>query len=213
VADVTGDGLPDIVVVPAFGGGPIIRIFDATTGQLTGFHQVFEGTFQGGLTLATGDTGGLGYSRVLVGAGEGGGPRVTLYDFKLNKSILNYFAYDSTLRGGVSVSMGVLPGGTGADIVTGVGAGGGPQVNVYDGGTGTLLGTRQQGDPGDRSGIGVRVANNPDGTGTAIFVMRRTSDGGSAEDPIDTSFVDFDALDSADAERRAREILGAVSAA
>ncbi len=211
VADVTGDGNPDIVVVPGFGGSSLIKVFDATTGEMIGFNRVFEDSFRGGLTLATGDTGTLGYSQVLVGAGEGGGPRVLLYDFKQGKTILNYFAYDSTLRGGVSVAMGVLPRGTGSDIVTGVGAGGGPQVNVYDGGTGTLLGSRQQGDLNDRSGVGVRVANNPDGTGIAIFVNRRVGAAGSSEDAIDTSFVDFTAGTKTATQQQIQNILNSGS--
>jgi cyclophilin family peptidyl-prolyl cis-trans isomerase len=192
VADVTGDGVPDIVVVPAFGGSPLINVFDSTTGALLASKMIFEESFRGGLTLATGDsTGALGYQRVLVGAGEGGGPRVSLFDFRTDTTILNYFAYDERLRGGVSVAFGTFPNGTGADIVTGSGAGGGPRVNVYDGDTGILMGSRFQGDPNNTAGIGVRVADT-DGTGPAILVNSKVGDV-FAEDPIDLSFVDFTA--------------------
>lgn len=191
VADVTGDGVPDIVVVPGFGGGPVVKVFDSTTGELIASKFVMDENFRGGLTLATGDTGDLGYSRVAVGAGETGAPRVVLYDFRQNATVRDFFAYDDTLRGGVSVAMAVLPGGTGADLVTGVGAGGGPRVNVYDGATGTLLGSRFYGDETRRDGIGVRVGD--DFGSPAIFVNRYMPDGTTAQDPIDTGFVNFNA--------------------
>ncbi len=209
VADVTGDGTPDIVVVPAYGGAPLIKVFDSTTGELVASKMVFEDSFRGGLTLATGDTNGLGYARVLVGAGETGAPRVTLYDFKTTATVLNYYAYDSSLRGGVSVSIGSLPGGTGSDIVTGVGAGGGPQVNVYDGATGTLLGSTQTGDTADRRGVGVRVGTSPSNpTANTIFVNRKFGSAGTTEDPLtDLGFIKFDAARTAAQQQQVQQIL------
>ena len=49
VADVTGDKVPDIVAVPGLGGGPVVRVFDGTTGGLTASFYAFEATFRTGL--------------------------------------------------------------------------------------------------------------------------------------------------------------------
>ncbi len=58
---------------------------------------------------------------------------MTLYDAVLNKPVLNYFAYDSTLRGGVTVDVAALRAGGQFQIVTGAGVGGGPVVAVWNG--------------------------------------------------------------------------------
>src|SRR5262249_45557110 len=83
--DVNGDGKEDIVAVPGVGGAPIFKVLDSTTGDVIFSRMVFEDTFRGGLFVSVSDVQGLGYAQVLVGAGNGGGPRVTLYDVKQDK--------------------------------------------------------------------------------------------------------------------------------
>ena len=103
-ADVTGDGVPDIVVTPGAGGGPVVKVFDLA-GNLLYSTMIFEETFRGGLNLALGDSANLGYAQITVGAGSGGGPRVSVIDAK-NRSVLqNYFAGNAEERGGVAVSL------------------------------------------------------------------------------------------------------------
>jgi hypothetical protein len=132
VADVTGDGQRDVVSVPAFGGGPFIKIYDGVDGSLLRTVPIFEETFRGGLYLDVKDALGTGYAQILVGAGFTGGPRVSLYDFVQDKVVLNYFAYDSTLRGGVTVFLTDLRGGEQFQILTAPGANGAPAVSVFN---------------------------------------------------------------------------------
>lgn len=132
VADVTGDGQDDVVVTPGFGGAPIIKVYDVAGTQVFSL-MVFEDTFRGGLYVDTGDALGKGYSQILVGAGITGGPRVTLFDVVQNKSVFNFFAYDQSLRGGVTVDMTGLRGGGQTQFITGAGVGGGPVVAVWNG--------------------------------------------------------------------------------
>lgn len=132
VGDVNNDGQDDVIVVPGFGGGPHIVVYDGKSGDLIFQRMIFEPHFRGGLSLDVGDAKGLGYDQILVGAGPGGGPRVTLLDAFTNKVLLNYFAYDSNNRGGVSVAMSDLRGGFQANIITGAGDGLAPNVNVYN---------------------------------------------------------------------------------
>ncbi|MBL8864074.1 MAG: peptidylprolyl isomerase [Planctomycetia bacterium] len=132
VADVTGDGQRDVIAVPGFGGGPFIKIYDGVDGALLRTVPIFEETFRGGLYVDVKDALGTGYAQILVGAGFTGGPRVSLYDFVQNKVVLNYFAYDSSLRSGVVVSLADLRGGEQFQILTTPGTNGGPVVSVFN---------------------------------------------------------------------------------
>jgi hypothetical protein len=171
VADVTGDGQLDAIAVPGFGGGPLITVYDGNTGNLVYQKMIFEDFFRGGLSLDVGDAKGLGYSQILVGAGLTGGPRVTLLDAVQDKVLLNYFAYSSANRGGVSVAMSDLRGGNVNNIITGAGTGLAPNVNIYNPfsvvgfETPTLFGTFIAGSATDKTGI--RIGTGPLTTDTA----------------------------------------------
>jgi hypothetical protein len=65
-----------------------------------------------------------------VGADAGAGPLVTI-TFQ-NGTYVSFFAYDASFRGGVRVAIGDVNGDGSPDIITGAGAGGGPQVDVYN---------------------------------------------------------------------------------
>lgn len=140
VADVTGDGQDDIIAAAGFGGSAMIQVVDGGSGNIVFTRMMFEDTFRGGLSVAAADLQGKGYAQVVVGAGRTGGPRVTVWDVKTNAQAFNYFAYDSSLRGGVSIDAADIRGNGFAIILTGSGVGGGPIVGFFDGfkaGTGT----------------------------------------------------------------------------
>lgn len=170
VGDVNNDGQLDVVAVPGFGGGPLITVYDGDTGKLIYQKMIYETHFRGGLSLDVGDAKGLGYAQILVGAGNTGGPRVTLLDASNDKVLLNYFAYDNKNRGGVTVAISDLRGGNQANIITGAGIGLAPNVNVYNPfsvvgfETPSLFGTFVAGDKtkttGIRVGAGPLIDNN-----------------------------------------------------
>ncbi|OWK43577.1 hypothetical protein [Fimbriiglobus ruber] len=141
VADVTGDGVPDVVVVPGAGGGPLMKVFNAETGAPELSRFVFEDSFRNGLTVAAGDVTGAGYAQILIGAGYGGAPRVQLYDAVTNTTMRDYFAFDPNSRGGVSVAIASLVPNGPEEIITGGVNGATPQVTVTDGANNVTLGT------------------------------------------------------------------------
>src|SRR5205085_287285 len=77
-----------------------------------------------------------------AGAGVGGGPRVRVVTLANAQASNNtgttatatndFFAYEESFRGGVTVAAGELTGDNLADIVAGSGVGGGPRVRVFD---------------------------------------------------------------------------------
>ena len=158
VADVTGDGVPDIVAVPRSGGGSIVKVFSSADGTLLKSIQVFEPTYRGGLSLAVGDLAGGGTSRVVVGAGFGGGPRVSVWDVPSGAIVQNFFAHDPARRGGVEVALSDLKVGGKLQILTGA-ADGTPEVGVYVGATAAKLALIPTGDTSVRQAA--RQAEQP----------------------------------------------------
>jgi hypothetical protein len=78
--DVNGDGVLDLVTAPGVGGGPLIKIFDGTTGSMIGAFLAYDAGFRGGVHVAVGDVNGDGFADIITGAGDGGGPHVRVFN-------------------------------------------------------------------------------------------------------------------------------------
>jgi len=137
--DVTGDGVPDVITGPGFGGGPHVRIFDGETGNLLSQFLAFEPSFRGGVNVASAFLTTDSFADIIVGAGATGGPRVKVYDGRNGIILSDFFAYDPSFRGGVSVAghgwSHQLVAGTdqsfSGGVITGPGPGGGPHVRFF----------------------------------------------------------------------------------
>jgi hypothetical protein len=144
--DVSGDGFPDIVVGAGPGGGPQINVYDTQllhqtrspeASLLVAFHA-FPASFSGGVRVAVGRLNDDHYSDVVVGAGPGGCAQVNVYDGEALRrgevrAIVQFFAFPTSFRGGVTIALGDVNGDGTPDLILGAGAGGMPQVNIYDG--------------------------------------------------------------------------------
>ena len=107
-ADVTGDGIADIVTGAGPGGGPHVRVFNGVTGDpiagpLASFYA-YEAAFPGGVRVAAGDLNGDGRAELITAAGPGGGPHVRVFDGVTSAEILGVFAFDPAVAGGVFVA-------------------------------------------------------------------------------------------------------------
>ncbi len=131
--DVTGDGKADVVTAPGIGIPGLVKVFDGTTGLQISQFQPYEDAFTGGVYVALGDIDGDGKDDIVTGTGFGGGPRVQVFRGGSFDSIVNFFPYEDSFRGGVLVAAGDVNGDGRADIVTGTGIGGGPRVQVFSG--------------------------------------------------------------------------------
>jgi autotransporter-associated beta strand protein len=145
VGDMNGDGFADIAVSAGFQGGPRVSLWDGKSlaslsfTNLTGDFFVFDPVLRNGAYVAIGDVDGDGFGDLIAGAGPGGGPQVKVFSGKslinfgpgFTSPFANFFAGDINNRGGVRVAAKAVDGDLNADLVTGVGDGGGNTATVY----------------------------------------------------------------------------------
>lgn len=146
VGDVTGDGVPDLVVAAGAGGGPRVAVYDGTSitsGQPTkpfGDFFMYEPELRDGVYIAAGDVDGDGHADLIGGGGPGGGPRVFVLSGDglmdgTSITVANFFTGDVKSRSGIRVSVADLDNDNRADVLTGPGAGPVARVTAFAGKT------------------------------------------------------------------------------
>ena len=135
VADVTGDGVPDVVAGTAAGAPATVRVLDGVTGSTVYSLGVFEG-FRGGVFVAAGDLNGDGKSEIIVTPDQNGGPRVLVFDGATGGQLASFLGIqDDNFRGGARVAVGDINADGTPDLLVAAGFGGGPRLAGFDGTT------------------------------------------------------------------------------
>ena len=115
------------------GGGPHVQVFDGVTHQVVRSFYAYDPIFAGGVFVAAGDVNGDGFADIVTGIGEGGGPNAKVFSGKDGSVLMSFYAYDPVFAGGLRVAAGDVNGDGLADVITGIGTGGGPNVKVFNG--------------------------------------------------------------------------------
>jgi len=140
--DVDRDGRAELVVATDAGSSPHVVLYKVAGGGLTAlvdFVAFDTPEFRGGARVAMGDINRDGVADLVVGAGVGGGPRVSVYNGtglakgQLARLVPDFFALDSRLRSGVYVTAADFDGDGYHDIAYSTGDTGGPRVRVVSG--------------------------------------------------------------------------------
>ncbi|RLS24872.1 MAG: hypothetical protein DWH70_06380, partial [Planctomycetota bacterium] len=182
VGDVNGDGYADIITGAGQGGGPHVQVFSGHNYSNIASFFAYNPAFTGGISVASGDVNGDGYSDVVVGAGPGGGPHVlAVSGFQLSQGtqvvLASFFAFDPGINRGVFVGAGDYNGDIVGDIVVAAGPGGGPHVKVFNGSGTSLIDTFFAYDINFAGGLSVAMADI-DNDGLAEIVTAPYTNGG-----------------------------------
>jgi hypothetical protein len=182
LADVTGDGVPDIIVASGPSGTTLpgtVQVYNGATRSLIASYTPLGG-FGGGLDVAAGDVFGNGHTDIVVGVQSGGWPVVTILDGSTGATISQFVTYTTSFLGGIRVSVGDVNGDGSADVVVGPGTGAqGLPVEVYSGasiaaGTPELLATLDP-FPSYTGALSVAVGNLSPGGDADIVVSTESS--------------------------------------
>ncbi len=133
VADVNNDGISDLIAGAGPGGGPRVIVFNGATNFTTVLQDffAFDPSFRGGVDVAGADFNVDGFADIVASAGPGGGPEVRVFDAKTLNVLTQFYAYDPSFSGGVTVATGETDGSGLSSLITGAGPGGGSHVKIW----------------------------------------------------------------------------------
>ncbi|HEY2785950.1 MAG TPA: VCBS repeat-containing protein [Fimbriiglobus sp.] len=111
--DVTGDGIPDLVVGSGVGSAPTVRVYSGADGSLVSAFPVFDSTMTAGVRVASAYITDDVYADVVVATGPGVPNRVQVYDGSsiihsttpqlIPGSLADFAPFGAGYNGGVSV--------------------------------------------------------------------------------------------------------------
>ena len=151
--DFNHDGILDLVTGAGPGGAPHVKVFDGATNAIISQWYAYPVSFTGGVFVVVGDIGNDGTFEVVTGAGPSGAPVVAVWNPYTGSLLSQFMAYAEDFTGGVRVAINDGNGDGIADILTGAGPGGGPQVNAFSFPNLDLLFSFYSGNPANTGGV------------------------------------------------------------
>jgi hypothetical protein len=160
IGDLGVDGTSEILVATGY-GTPTEVIALRKDGSRIGSFAPYDPVFTGGASISLCDLNGDGLTEIITGAGFGGGPHVRVFSHEGKPTGIQFFAYDESFRGGVSVSCQDITSDGIPDIVTVPGPTGGPHIKVF-----SAVGALQE---------ELFLSDFPRNTGLSAFILSHAS--------------------------------------
>ncbi|MCF7819922.1 MAG: S8 family serine peptidase [Candidatus Pacebacteria bacterium] len=155
-ADLNNNGSSEIITGAKAGGGPQVRIFNGQ-GQLLRQFFAFDSWQRFGVEVSGGDVNGDGLEEIVVSPDSNYRAELRIYNYQ-GELLSSFLAFPASFTGGVNLAVGDIDGDGISEIIVGAGAGGGPQVRIFNN-QGKLLGQFFAYDKNSRQGVRVAVAN------------------------------------------------------
>jgi len=174
MADLTSDGVADIITAPGDGAFPIVRVFDGSTGAVIRSFVAYPTPSSGGTYVAAGDVNGDGVPDIITGR-DGAAPEVRVFDGKTGVLLSSFLAYGAGV-GGVRVAAGDVDADGIAEIITSPPFGSAPEVRIYSA-AGVLRTSFMAYAPAFIGGVFV-AAGDIDGDGRADIITGADAGGG-----------------------------------
>ncbi|MFH0952108.1 MAG: FG-GAP-like repeat-containing protein [Patescibacteria group bacterium] len=130
LADVDADGTLDIITAPGAGVPANVAAWQYDSALITSFYAL-PLTNTVGVEAQAADVDGDGNIEIITTANTGGGPQVSIFDDQGTVE-KRFFAYQETIRTGVTVAIADIDSDGTVDIITAPGVGGGPLVSQFD---------------------------------------------------------------------------------
>ncbi|HZZ28749.1 MAG TPA: VCBS repeat-containing protein [Pirellulales bacterium] len=176
-ADVDGDGTPDLIVSNGKGAPTVMVFLNNGSGVFNAAPDTtfaaYPKTMVSGVLVAAGDVDGDGISEIVTAPGVGQVALIKVFsyaDVSANPAaapIRQFNGFETTFKGGVSLTMGDLDGDGLDEIILGAGQGGKSRVRVFTGNTGTLEREFQAYTTGNINAPVKVLARDIDGSGVA----------------------------------------------
>jgi hypothetical protein len=117
--DINHDGKDDLIVAAGPGAGPHVKVFASgqADAQIRSFFA-YDPSFNGGVSVASGDVNGDGTDDILTAAGPGAEPAVKAFSGTDGSELASFLAYDAGFRGGIHVAGGDYDGDGHFDLFT-----------------------------------------------------------------------------------------------
>jgi len=133
VGDLNADGFSEIYVGPGDGYPMPLKVYTRHGRKMRLDYYPLGENYKGGFYLGTANVVGdpYGQDQLLIGAGQGTQPKVSIYDFNLTK-LHEWLAWEYWFTGGVPVTGGDVNGDGVDEIIVGAGPGKKPIVKVFD---------------------------------------------------------------------------------
>lgn len=132
--DIDRDGIDEIIAGAGKGGGPQVRVFEGN-GELKPIQFfAFHPDFRGGINVACGDFDGDNKDEIVASQASEGEAWIKVYRYNNNQDILGQFnAYGTGVEVGAHIAVSDVDLDGIAEIISGAGYGGGPQVRIFEG--------------------------------------------------------------------------------
>lgn len=139
MADVTGDGIKDVIVGNGPGRTSDVRVYSGTNLQLVHQFSPLPISFRGGIQVAAADFNNDGKADIIAAAGQGDPGLVTVHSGTDLTQLKSFHPFGLAFKGGVNVAAADFNNDGTPDIVCANDGGALAEIRIFDGGNGRLI--------------------------------------------------------------------------